>query len=171
MSSTTPMAPGMYTATGAAGSGTASPYLSTAGIVWGVTNAAADALTSVEVEELRQLELQLMAAKRIERVAIFKSLPSDIRQNIVNQLILDEAISKMRTCSGEGFELSARLAYLKSRAAPSYGYSGTSSINTYGYQQPSTSAIIEFLTKQEVINAHLEQCIEDSLLNAPTDSI
>lgn len=171
MSSTTPMAPGMYTATGTAGLVTTSPYLSTAGVVWNTGNGL-NTLTSDEAEELKQLEAELSLAKRNQRINIFKSLPTDIRQSVVNQLILDDALSQMRTCDGEGFTLNTRLTHLKSRAAPSFGYSGISAATSpFGYHQPNTSTIIEFLTKEEAINAHLEQCIEESLLNTSTDLI
>ena len=164
MSVTLPHVQGMTTTT------SASPYLSTAGVVWG-TGSSGNALTSNEAEELRQLEIELSLAKRNQRITIFKSLPTDIRQSVVNQLILDDALSQMRTCDGEGFESNTRLAHLKSRATPSLGYSGISATSPFGYHQPNTSTIIEFLTKEEAINAHLEQCIEESLLNTSTDLI
>lgn len=172
MSSTTPMAPGLYTtATGGPGSLSTSPYLSTAGVVWN-TGMASNALTLEESEELKQLEAELSLAKRNQRIAIFKSMPTDIRQSVVNQLILEDALQKMTTCDGEGFELNTRLAHLKARAAPSFGYSGIAGgVHSYGYSQPNHHAILEFLIKEEVINAHLEQCVEDSLLNTQTDSI
>lgn len=174
MSSTTPMAPGLYTtATGGPGSLSTSPYLSTAGVVWNTGNSGGT-LTLDEAEELRQLEIELSLAKRNQRITIFKSLPTYIRQNVVDQLILDNALSQMRTCDGEGFESNTRLAHLKSRAAPSFGYNGISagySTTPFGYHQSNTSAIIEFLTKEEVINAHLEQTLEENLLNTSTDLI
>jgi hypothetical protein len=149
---------------------TASPYLSTVGIVW----SSSASLTLEETEELRQLEIELSLAKRNQRIAIFKKLPIDTRQDIVNQLLLDDAFSQMRTCSGDGFESNARLTHLKSRAAPSFGHSGITAgyaTTPFGYHQSGTSAILEFLTKEEVINAHLEQSLEEQLLNSPTDSI
>lgn len=152
-----------------ASAATNSPYLSTAGIVWGgVANVSS--LTLEESEELRQLEIELSLAKRNERIAIFKKIPIDIRQCIVNQLILDDALMQMRTCNGNGFESNARLLNLKSRNSISFGHGNISATSAFGYQS-GTAPILEFLTKEEVINAHLEQSLEEQLLNSSTDSI
>ena len=94
-----------------------------------------------------------------------------MRQSVVNQLILDDALSQMRTCNGDGFQSNTRLTHLKSRAAPSFGHIGVTAVyaTSFEYHQSGTSAILEFLTKEEVINAHLEQSLEEQLLNSSTD--
>jgi hypothetical protein len=134
--------------------------LSSAGHV--LLGASFPSLSKEEERELEILEEEHTHNLKIERIRIFKSMPSDMRQNIVNSIIFKKYLAEIES---PNIIHSNRLNELRRKDYRLNVYATTDHwgmIDQY-------SKLLNFLSEEDIINAHAEQSIEEQLLNSSTD--
>lgn len=146
---------------GATGSMTSSGLtLSTAGhIILGPTFPS---LSKDEERELACLEEEYTSNLKIERIRIFKSMPADMRQNIVDSIIFKKYLDEIENPSVVS---PTRLSELRRK---DYRVNIHASTDYWGTVD-QYSKLLNFLSEDDIINAHTEQSLEEQLLNSSTD--
>lgn len=151
------------TVTTATGSMTSSGLtLSTAGHI--ILGSTFPSLSKDEERELACLEEEHKHNLKVERIRIFKSMPSTMRQNVVDSIIFKQYLAEIEA---PNIATSIRLNELRRK-----DYRININSNTdYWAAIDQHSKLLNFLSEEEILNAHAEQSLEESLLNTKTDSI
>ena len=123
-------------------------------------------LSPEERLELMTLEKEYKAVVKNKRITIFKSMPSSLRQSVVDFIMYKKFLDDMKNLPEDEPEWS-RLYDLRRRDWRDSRASMTSGLSVC--VDSSYEAFLEFLTEEEVFNAHAEQSLEESLLNTKTN--
>lgn len=123
-------------------------------------------LSEKEILELRDLEREYQIVIKNKRINIFKSMPSNLRQRIVDDLMCKKFLNDMRYLQEDGPEWS-RLHHLRNMNMGNVHIS--SGFSSSMYIGSNYEAFLEYLSEEEIFNAHAEQSLEESLLNAKTN--
>ncbi|CAB4125239.1 hypothetical protein UFOVP53_88 [uncultured Caudovirales phage] len=131
-------------------------------------------MTTDEKERLAELRKELEIWKKQQKLNKFKEFPTHIRQEIVDEAIVSDMISKIHGIKDTDFPGHQELHKLSSIKLPNNMFNGVNltglSASFAGYASPSYSvqkyyAIISLFTKDELINAHIEASIDDEISN------
>jgi hypothetical protein len=125
-------------------------------------------LSPDEIVELRTLEKEYEAVAKNKRINIFKGMPANLRQSIVDHLVCKKFLNDMKHLPEDESEWS-RLYDLRRRDSRIHVTSGLSFSSSSIFIGSNYEAFLEFLTEEEMLNAHAEQSLEESLLNAKTN--
>jgi hypothetical protein len=125
-------------------------------------------LTAAEREELNKLESEQKEFLRQKRIALFKQMPAQFRQFVIDIITLQNFTKSMSELDASS-ELSSRIRELRSRDFPGvasyYQYHG---VQTYDFN-PALK-LFDFASAEDLIEAHSVQSIEEAL-STSTDSI
>ena len=127
-------------------------------------------LNSEEEKELENLQKDMNAWKKAKKIASFKTLHQELRQEIVDEACYIEFIKNMENVNELEFQDYQKIQALKVRQSP-YFIGGISSGcvqggahyigNTWKFQQ-----IHQTFTKDELMMAHSEASLEEELRNS-----
>jgi hypothetical protein len=141
--------------------------LSNAGtLVSGYHSGFGPGLTGDELKELDSLEKEYKETLTTKRIRIFKSMSTEMRQQVVDYLNFKNYLHNIQHPPEDDNDF-ARMYELRKKDS-------RISIATdryWGQGHTYYSEILDYLTEEEIFNAHAEQSLEESLLNAKTDSI
>lgn len=125
-------------------------------------------LSSEEIAELRALEKEHETVAKNKRINIFKSMPANLRQNVVDHIMCEKFLNDMKYLPEDDYEWS-RLYDLRRRDNRVHVASGLSFSSSSRLIGSNYEAFLEHLTEEEILNAHAEQSLEESLLSAKTN--
>lgn len=116
-----------------------------------------------EIEELESLESELLKWKKQEQLNKFKLLPTHIRQEIVDEAIVNNLVNSQP--SDDEFEDITRLRELRGKINPQvlrYSHDNQSTLNSLKLKY---EAFINKFTTNELMEAHIEASLEDEIVN------
>ena len=130
-------------------------------------------MTDEQKERLAELKKELNIWRKQQKLNKFKGLPEHLRQEIVDEAIVNDMILKIQDVQDSDFPGYQELANLTSIKMPNNlfgpidinfsasfaGYSASTITATKYY------AIISLFTKDELMNAHMEASIEEQINN------
>lgn len=123
--------------------------------------------TAEEKKEYDELKAQYEADVKAAKLNVFKKLPSELRQHVINSFMWKDTVAEInKTVADKG----ARLAELENKESLSRGYGGatlgnySSSFNSE-FKLDLQPALPEGITIEELKQAHTEACIEEELLD------
>ena len=131
-------------------------------------------MTTQEKERLAELRKELEICKKQQKLNKFKELPAHIRQEIVDEAIVNDMTSKIHDVKDADFPGHQELTRLSSIKLPNgmFGNVNLTSLSASfaGYSTSIATgskyyAIISLFTKDELINAHIEASIDDEISN------
>lgn len=132
-------------------------------------------LTKEQHERLAELKKELEVWKRHQKLNKFKELPAHIRQEIVDEAIINDMVSNINNIKESDFPNQQELLQLincKSSNNIFATVDGTSLGLSYNYHLGSShsnisryTSIIQCFTKDELIKAHLDASIDDEISN------
>lgn len=125
-------------------------------------------MSDKEKDELKGLEAELNKWKRLEKLRKFKSLPSHIRQAIVDEAILKDLMGDMDEGVDENkFPDYDRVKDLRSKQKPNFLRNAQfrgHNVNIHDHQHMfKYGFILEKFTTDELMEAHAEASLEDEI--------
>lgn len=129
-------------------------------------------LSGEEQKELEELKLHYQNELKEAKLAIFKKLSSDFRQQIINSFLWKETVEEMNKTK---LDKNPRQGELENKESLSRGYGG----QTLGSYQSAfspefkidlTPAMPDGITLDELKQAHTVACIEEELLDVKTET-
>lgn len=131
-------------------------------------------LTSAEEEELKELEHQQAWSTKMAKLAVFKALPREYRQSIINVLLWEEAVQEInRTSNPESDRLrELKLKQSFSPLSPFLGSGHTFHPPSMGgrpmwppasFGMPTQTMLPEGITKDDLMQAHLDASLEEEI--------
>ncbi len=124
-------------------------------------------ISAQEKQELEQLRQQNKLETKTLRLVIFKKLPSDLRQYVINSFIWKESVSEMSNTQAEKSERQKELEN-KESLSNMFGQGVHISSGSSFSLDPSWIAGValpEGITIEDLKKAHIEACLEEEVLD------
>lgn len=127
-----------------------------------------NSITKEEQEELARLKGEYEAERKAARLAEFKKLPAELRQFVMNSVAWSSAVASINAVD---VPMSERHKELKSKedVFKSYGTIHTQGGWSYPFSFGSMP-LPEGLTLEDIKNAHIEQSLEEEMLNGKEET-
>lgn len=125
-------------------------------------------MTKEEETKLVELERELEQHKKQQKIKAFKMLPPSIRQGVVDDIVLDTFTKSLSNSNEETFDQMVEIKRLRAMKPVQnhFSFSGLSSqiANIHiDYMHMRYSEILKYMTKEEIIAAHLEASLEEEI--------
>lgn len=134
-------------------------------------------MTSIQKDRLETLNKEFEIWKKQQKLVKFKTLPSHIRQEIVDESIVKDLVSKINDIDLDGFpdkkeldklvnlQTSTNKQYQGPYATMAITSSFGLSTNSMNVDVQKYSKILSMFTTEELMRAHTEACLEDEISN------
>jgi hypothetical protein len=129
-------------------------------------------LTSEEIKELDQLEIEAKAFIKQSKLNKFKGFPSHLRQEVVDDAYIRDLIASLGNENEKNFPDAARLNHLRNKKQ-NYNYPGQVHISSSSYFHydglvngsfvSKYEHILKHFTTEELAKAHAEACLEEDI--------
>lgn len=131
------------------------------------TNVILGTLTKEEYDKLQELREERKKWIRVQKLKEFQKLSAHIRQEIVDEACLCECLNNINSISGNGFEKQEEIEALENKESFSTqsAYIGVCSPSAHIDLISKYSPFINEFTKDELIEAHANATVEESLDN------
>jgi hypothetical protein len=125
-------------------------------------------ITKEDEAKLAELKKELEQHKKLKKIELFKSLPANIRQSIVDDMTIEDFSNTLESkANGDDFEGLAEIKRLEAMRPMTYQYGISFSAATMyiDHMHVKYGKILQHLSKDEIIAAHLEKTLEDEISN------
>lgn len=125
-------------------------------------------ITKEDEKKLAELKKELEQYKKLKKIELFKSLPANIRQSIVDDITIEDFANTLESkANGDDFEGLAEIKRLEAMRPVTMNYTYSASFSTANihidYIHIKYGKILQHLSKDEIIAAHLEKTLEDEI--------
>jgi hypothetical protein len=125
-------------------------------------------ITKEDEAKLAELKKELEQHKKLKKIELFKSLPANIRQSIVDDMTIEDFANTLESkANGDDFDGLAEIKRLEAMRPLTMTYQYGSSFSTatmhIDYMHVKYGKILQHLSKEEIIAAHLEKTLEDEI--------
>lgn len=124
-------------------------------------------ITKEDEHKLAELKKELEQHKKLKKIELFKSLPANIRQSIVDDMTIEDFANTLESkANGDDFEGLAEIKRLEAMKpiTMNYNYANFSTVGmNIDYIHIKYGKILQHLSKDEIIAAHLERTLEDEI--------
>lgn len=153
------------------------------------TGVSIEQLTPEELEELKDLLEEHELNIKYRKLEEYKKLPPEVRELYINTILMHNSINKINTIDSNSVEKNSRLKELETKHSffqnqlnyITNGAAFQQSINQWGQVKLSSPYgplvgelsphVIDGLTMEEIIKAHTEACLEETVLRNEDEKV